>query len=169
MLWNSFLLAIKGISRNLMRSFLTMLGIVIGVAAVITMVTLGNGATQAVKDQVSSMGSNLLMIRPGTAMRGPKGAGTPDFSLANVKAIREQISGLAAVAPQVNKSETVVAMANNWSTSIIGSNNDYFIAGNWSLADGRVFTDAEEVNQYVLLVIRFAENSMAIPMLSGKK
>ncbi len=153
MLWNSFLLAIKGISRNLMRSFLTMLGIVIGVAAVITMVTLGNGATQAVKDQVSSMGSNLLMIRPGTAMRGPKGAGTPDFSLANVKAIREQISGLAAVAPQVNKSETVVAMANNWSTSIIGSNNDYFIAGNWSLADGRVFTDAEETSGKSVCII----------------
>ena len=101
MLWNSFLLAIKGIRRNLMRSFLTILGIVIGVAAVITMVTLGNGATQAVKDQVSSMGSNLLMIRPGTRMRGPRGAGTPDFSMDDVKAIREQVSGLAAVAPQV--------------------------------------------------------------------
>lgn len=153
MLWNSFLLAIKGIKTNLMRSFLTILGIVIGVAAVITMVTLGNGATQAVKDQVSSMGSNLLMIQPGTRMRGPRGAGTPDFTLADVKAIREQISGLAAVAPQVNKSATVVAMANNWSTSITGSNNDFFIAGNWTLADGRVFTDAELTSGKAVCVI----------------
>jgi len=153
MLWNSFLLAIKGIRRNLMRSFLTIVGIVIGVAAVITMVTLGNGATQSVKDQVSSMGSNLLMIRPGTSMRGPTGAGTPDFSLADLKAIREQITGLAAVAPQVNKSATVVAMANNWTTTILGSTNDYFIAGNWSLADGRVFTEAEEISGKSVCII----------------
>ena len=65
MLWNTLLLALRAIRRNLMRSFLTMLGIVIGVAAVITMVTLGNGATRAVSDQISSLGSNLLMVRPG--------------------------------------------------------------------------------------------------------
>ncbi|MEB8431078.1 ABC transporter permease [Cocleimonas sp. KMM 6892] len=153
MLWSSFLLAIKGIRRNLMRSFLTILGVVIGVAAVITMVTLGNGATQAVKDQVSSLGSNLLMIRPGTRMRGPRGDGTPDFKLDDVKAIREQISGLAAVAPQVNKSETVVAMANNWSTSVTGSNNDFFTAGSWSIAEGRKFTDAEETAGQAVCVI----------------
>jgi putative ABC transport system permease protein len=65
MLWNALLLAVREIRRNLMRSFLTILGIVIGVSAVITMVTLGNGATRAVSDQISSLGSNLLIIRPG--------------------------------------------------------------------------------------------------------
>jgi putative ABC transport system permease protein len=65
MLWNALLLALREIRRNLMRSFLTILGIVIGVSAVITMVTLGNGATQSVSDQISSLGSNLLMVRPG--------------------------------------------------------------------------------------------------------
>ncbi|HEY3460609.1 MAG TPA: ABC transporter permease, partial [Casimicrobiaceae bacterium] len=66
----AFLLSLREIQRNLMRSFLTILGIVIGVAAVITMVTLGNGATQAVSDQISSLGSNLLIVRPGQRMQG---------------------------------------------------------------------------------------------------
>ncbi|WP_266096945.1 ABC transporter permease [Thiothrix subterranea] len=74
MLWSSFLLALREIRRNLLRSFLTILGIVIGVSAVITMVTLGNGATQAVKNQVSSLGSNLLQIRNGQRTMGPPGA-----------------------------------------------------------------------------------------------
>lgn len=154
MLWNSFLLAIREIRRNLMRSFLTILGIVIGVSAVITMVTLGNGATQAVKDQVSSLGSNLLQIRPGQRMMGPRGGGgAPPFKLEDAEAIRTQISGLAAIAPQVNKSATVVAMANNWSTSITGTTNDFFPAGSWNLAAGRTFTDAEEKAGQAVCVI----------------
>ena len=91
MLWSSFLLALREVRRNLLRSFLTILGIVIGVSAVITMVTLGNGATQAVKDQVSSLGSNLLQIRNGQRMMGPPGGGStgsPPFSLEDVAAIR---------------------------------------------------------------------------------
>ncbi|MCB2038631.1 MAG: ABC transporter permease, partial [Ottowia sp.] len=68
MLWNTLILALRSIRRNLLRSFLTVLGIVIGVSAVITMVTLGSGATQAVQNQISSLGTNLLMIRPGQRM-----------------------------------------------------------------------------------------------------
>jgi putative ABC transport system permease protein len=74
MLLNTLLLALRSIRRNLLRSFLTMLGIVIGVGAVITMVTLGNGATRAVHDQIASLGSNLLMVRPGQRL-GPGGGG----------------------------------------------------------------------------------------------
>ena len=144
MFWNSLLLALREIRRNLLRSFLTILGIVIGVGAVITMVTLGNGATQAIKDQVSSLGSNLLQVRPGQRMFGPGGGGAPQFKLEDVKAIRQQISGLAAVAPQVSRNATVVAGTNNWSTSVTGSNLDYFTAGNWALAEGRLFTPEEE-------------------------
>lgn len=78
-LLSTFLLALREIRRNLMRSFLTVLGIVIGVAAVVTMVTLGNGATRAVSDQISSLGSNLLMIRPGQRLGpGRESAGAPD-------------------------------------------------------------------------------------------
>jgi putative ABC transport system permease protein len=152
MLWSSFLLALREIRRNLLRSFLTILGIVIGVSAVITMVTLGNGATQAVKNQVASLGSNLLQIRAGQRMFGG-GGGAPDFTLADIDAIRSQIPGLAAVAPQENKNATVVAGSNNWSTSVVGSNNDFFIAGSWKIAAGRTFTDAEQqAGQTVCLI-----------------
>ncbi|WP_298610131.1 ABC transporter permease [uncultured Thiothrix sp.] len=146
MFWNSLLLAMREIRRNLLRSFLTILGIVIGVSAVITMVTLGNGATQSVKDQVSSLGSNLLQIRTGQRMMGPPGGGggAPAFKLEDVEAIRHNVSGLSGVAPQVSRTATVVSMANNWSTSVTGSTNDFFTVGNWKLASGRSFTEQEE-------------------------
>lgn len=153
MLWNSFLLAIREIRRNILRSFLTILGIVIGVSAVITMVTLGNGATQAVQNQVSSLGSNLLNIRAGQRMRGGGGKRAPDFTMEDVKAIRQQIDGLAAVAPQESSSATVVWGNNNWSTSVTGSNNDFFTAGNWELTAGRTFTDAEDSSGASVCVI----------------
>jgi len=142
MLWNTLLLALRAIRRNLMRSFLTILGIVIGVAAVVTMVTLGQGATRSVSDQISSMGSNLLMIRPGQRF-GPGSDSAASFKLADVEAIRNQINAASMVAPVVTKSATAVYQANNWSTVINGSNNDYFPAGNWVLAAGRTFNDAE--------------------------
>jgi putative ABC transport system permease protein len=143
MLWNTLLLALRSIRRNLMRSFLTILGIVIGVAAVITMVTLGNGATKSVSDQISSMGSNLLMLRPGQRF-GPGSEGAPNFKSADVEAIRNQITSAEAVAPVVSKTATAVYQARNWSTVVTGSSNDYFQAGNWELAAGRTFSETEE-------------------------
>jgi len=143
MLWNTLLLALRAIRRNLMRSFLTILGIVIGVAAVITMVTLGNGATKSVSDQISSMGSNLIMVIPGQRF-GPGSEGAPSFKLADTEAIRNQIGSAEAVAPVVNKTATAVYAAENWSTVVTGSSNGYFQAGNWELAAGRTFTEAEE-------------------------
>ncbi len=145
MLWNAFLLALREIRRNLVRSFLTILGIVIGVAAVITMVTLGSGATRAVANQIASLGSNLLMIRPGQRL-GPArdAAGAPNFRVADGEAIDAQVGGVAAVAPSVTRGVTVVYMARNWSTSIVGTTLAYFTIGNWTLADGREFNDAEE-------------------------
>src|SRR6185369_9055150 len=87
MLLNTLLLAIRSIRRNLLRSFLTILGIVIGVSAVITMVTLGHGATQAVQMQISSLGTNLLMVRPGQRL-GPGGpGGAPTFKEVDAEAI----------------------------------------------------------------------------------
>jgi len=140
MLWNTLLLALRSIRRNLLRSFLTILGIVIGVAAVITMVTLGKGATRSVSDQIASIGSNLLMLRPGQRY----GEDAPDFKIADVEAIRNQISSVAAVAPSATKTVTAVYQARNWSTLVTGTDNDYFRAGNWKLASGREFTEAEE-------------------------
>ncbi len=143
MLWNTLLLALRAIRRNVLRSFLTILGVVIGVAAVITMVTLGNGATQSVSDQISGMGSNLIMAIPGQRF-GPGAQGAPDFKTSDVEAIREQVSGVARVAPVASKTVTAVYQANNWSTVVSGTSNDYFPAGNWELAAGRTFTEAEE-------------------------
>ena len=152
MLWNTLLLALRSIRRNLMRSFLTILGIVIGVAAVITMVTLGNGATKSVSDQISSMGSNLLMVRPGQRY-GPGSEGAPNFKSADVEAIRNQITSAAAVAPVASKTVTAVYQARNWSTVVTGSTNDYFQAGNWELAAGRTFSESEERSGKAVCVI----------------
>jgi len=123
---------------------LTMLGIIIGVAAVITMVTLGNGATRSISDQVASLGSNLLMVRPGQRM-GPGGsAGAPQFSIDDVAAIRQQVAGLNAVAPETRRSAGVVVGSRNWSTVVTGSTTEYFAAAGWTLAAGRVFGASEE-------------------------
>jgi putative ABC transport system permease protein len=141
---NTFLLAFRAIRRNLLRSFLTVLGIVIGVAAVITMVTLGNGATQAVRDQISSLGSNLLMVRPGQRLGpGMGGAGAPAFKESDIDAIDSQLAGIKAVAPEVRAGVTVVANGKNWATTVTGSTNAYFTTSNWTIASGRTFSDEE--------------------------
>lgn len=143
MWFNTLLLALREIRRNLLRSFLTMLGIVIGVSAVITMVTLGNGATRAVQAQIASLGSNLLMVLPGQRM-GPGSAGGPAFNASDVEAIAQQIGGLRAVAPEVRSSAVLVANGRNWSAGVTGSTQDWFGVANWSFAAGRGFEPDEE-------------------------
>ena len=140
---NTLLLALRSIRRNLMRSFLTILGIVIGVSAVITMVTLGNGATLAIQNQISGLGTNLLQVRPGQRM-GPGSGGAPAFKETDAEAIATQIGGITAVAPEARTGATVVAQGRNWTSSIIGSTNAWLVTGNWNLADGRDFSDDEQ-------------------------
>ena len=150
---NAFILALRQIWRNPMRSLLTVLGIVIGVAAVITMVPVGNGATQAGREQIESLGSNQLMVRPGQRM-GPGGsAGAPSFKLEDVDAIANQIAGVKAVAPQRQQSMTVVAQGRNWSTQVIGSSNQYFILDNRQIRQGRYFEPQEEQSGAAVCVI----------------
>jgi putative ABC transport system permease protein len=145
MLGTTIVLAVREIRRHLLRSFLTILGIVIGVGAVVTMVTLGNGATAAVQQQISSLGANILQVRPGQGFgRGGGGPQPPDFDIADVEAIRDQIAGVRAVAPQAQSSVTAVRNASNWQTTINGTTADFFTAQQWPLAGGRVFTPAEE-------------------------
>jgi putative ABC transport system permease protein len=144
-IWSTLLIALREIRRNLLRSFLTILGIVIGVAAVITMVTIGRGATQAVSDQISSLGTNLLMVRPGQRLGpGRDAAGSPPFKVADADAIAAQVGGVAAVAPQTSTGVTVVQGARNWSTQVVGTTEAYFETNNWTLAEGRLFTDVEQ-------------------------
>jgi putative ABC transport system permease protein len=142
---NTLLLALRSIRRNLLRSFLTILGIVIGVSAVITMVTVGNGATTAVQNQISGLGTNLLQIRPGQRMGpGGSGASAPAFKESDGDAIAAQIGGIAAVAPEARSGAVLVASGRNWSSSVIGSTNEWLITGNWKIADGRNFSDDEQ-------------------------
>ena len=144
MFLNALLLALRAIRRNLMRSFLTVLGVVIGVAAVVTMVTLGNGATKMVSDQISSLGSNLLILSPGQRLGpGRDSAGANKFKLADVDALLTQSPSLRSVAPVVSSRVTLVARNQNWQSSVNGTTNAYFATGNWTIAEGREFADDE--------------------------
>lgn len=141
---STLLLAMRSIRRNLLRSFLTILGIVIGVSAVITMVTVGNGATLAIQNQISGLGTNLLQVRPGQRMMGG-GGGAPPFKEADAEAIASQIGGIAAVAPEARSGAVLVLDGRNWNSSIIGSTQQWLFTGNWKLADGRSFNDDEQL------------------------
>ena len=153
MLLNTLFLALRSIRRNLLRSFLTILGIVIGVSAVITMVTLGKGATQAVQMQISSLGTNLLMVRSGQRQGPGGGGGAASFKEADADAIQAQIGGVAAVAPEGRTNVTVVANGRNWSTTVTGSSNAWFVTGNWKLASGRMFADEEQTAGAAVCII----------------
>jgi putative ABC transport system permease protein len=145
MLWETLLLAQREIRRNVMRSSLTILGIVIGVAAVITMVTVGNGATAKVTSDISKLGSNMLHVRPGQGRHGPGGARTSEypFDAADVAAIEREVSGLRAVAPTAGSSGQVVYGNENRSTSVTGSTNAFMEVRDWPLDSGRRFTEGE--------------------------
>jgi putative ABC transport system permease protein len=154
MLWNSLILAVRAIRRNVLRSFLTILGVVIGVASVIVMVTLGDGATQSVKEQMQRLGANLLMVRPGMRMGpGRDEALAPNFKMADVEALAEQITSAKAVVPTAGATVTVVYGNKNWQTNATGSTAAYFQTNNWRLASGRFFTDAEALGGRAVCVI----------------
>lgn len=138
-------LAFREIRRHLLRSFLTTLGIVIGVAAVVTMVQLGNGATAAVQEQISGLGANILQVRPGQGFgRGGGGLSPPNFRESDLAAIRGQIAGIKAVAPSATTSITGIYNASNWQSTLTGTTGDYFAAQQWALESGRYFNETEE-------------------------
>ncbi len=144
MLLETFRLALLTVARNKLRSFLTVLGIVIGVASVIAMVTVGQGSTAQVQSDVASLGSNLLMLRagaPGGGM-GAEAQSTPPLTLRDAAAITE-LSTVATDAPVTSFAATAVANGVNWSTNIVGSDNSYLAIRTWSLSLGNRFTEAE--------------------------
>jgi putative ABC transport system permease protein len=143
MLIEALKLALQAIRRNALRSFLTVLGIVIGVAAVIALVTIGNGTTAKVTADLASLGSNLLFIRPGQF--GPRAVGTDarPFNSRDIEALTSEIPGVRAVAPVAQRTVTVVYGAQNRRTVLVGTDNDYFITQNWTLEAGREFFDGE--------------------------
>jgi putative ABC transport system permease protein len=145
MFFETVRLAMRAISRNMLRSFLTVLGVVIGVAAVIAMVTIGNGTTEQVKSELSRLGTNMLFVRPGQFGPGRASVDAKRFTDSDVQAVRDQISGVRAVAP-LNRSSaaTVIYGGKNHQTSVVGTTNDYLIAQDWTIALGREFLPAED-------------------------
>jgi len=141
MIANAFLLALREIRNNLMRAALTTLGIIIGVAAVIAMVSLGTAATKGVTTEIANMGRNLLVIIPGTR-RGPPVGATP-FTVSDADAIAREIPGLAAVAPEAEQSAIAVNGSKNHTTQVTGSTNAVFVARDWHILEGRQFTLGE--------------------------
>ncbi len=139
MFGSTLLLAFREIRRHLLRSFLTTLGIIIGVAAVITMVTLGNGVTASVKDQISSLGSNVFIVFPITGDRDfPR-----PFEESDIEAVGKQIAGVEEVAGSVNASGTAFHNGQDWATSVQGADDAFLRAQSIDIVEGRPFTNEE--------------------------
>jgi putative ABC transport system permease protein len=139
-------LALQAIRRNPLRSSLTVLGIVIGVAAVIAMVTIGSGATAKVTADLSKLGTNLLMVRPGQGFGGPGGvrSDAPPFEVADATAIAREVPGIEAVAPVASRPSQLIAGGRNRATSVTGSTARFLDVRAWKLESGRAFTASEE-------------------------
>lgn len=143
-LWDIVLMALRAIAKNKVRAFLTALGVVIGVASVIAMVHLGQAATMSVTQQISSMGSNLLIVRPGGNKRGADGRRISGaaFDEFDTKALSRELKG-AVVAPTVGAQAIVVYGNANYTAPITGTSNEFFKVRSWSLESGRLFSPNE--------------------------
>jgi putative ABC transport system permease protein len=143
MLLEAIKLALQSIRRNALRSFLTVLGIVIGVGAVIAMVTIGNGTTAKVSADLAKLGSNLLFVSPGQFGPGRASSDAKAFNARDVEAMRSQLGGVRAVAPVAQTSVTVIYGAESRNTVVTGTDNAYFVTQDWMLTAGRSFLDGE--------------------------
>jgi putative ABC transport system permease protein len=140
-------IAVDSLMRHKTRAILTMLGIIIGVGAVVAMVAIGQGAQNAVESQIASLGSNVIMIFPGASTRGGVSSGAggmQSLTLDDVQAIKEQCPAVGAISPAIRTNRQVVAGNLNWMTSIQGGYPDFFQIREWSLQSGEFFTDQDE-------------------------
>jgi putative ABC transport system permease protein len=145
-LLQSLLIAVRALLVNKMRALLTMLGIIIGIAAVIAMVAIGAGASKMISDQISSIGSNLLLVIPGSTTSGglrTGSGGTPTLTYDDARAIKAECPSVAEVAPTVRGSAQVVFGNQNWSTIIQGSVPEVLIVRDWPLTAGRSFSQSD--------------------------
>ena len=139
-------IALRALRVNKSRSFLTMLGIIIGIAAVIVMVAVGTGASRRIADQIASMGSNLLIALPGSTTSGGIRGGfgsLPSLTYDDVAAIRSECPAVALAAPEQRGTAQAIAGNANWSTVVYGTSTEMFAIREWSLAQGRFFSPAE--------------------------
>ena len=143
---NLFKIAIRAIAANKMRSFLTALGIIIGIAAVITMLAIGQGSKASIKANIAEMGSNMIMISPGADMRGgvrQDASSMETLKQADYQSIKEDCNYISAISPTVNSSGQWIYGNNNTQSSIYGVNQDYLIIRQLKVADGEMFTDTD--------------------------
>jgi putative ABC transport system permease protein len=146
MLLESFGIALRSLRANKMRSFLTMLGIIIGVASVITMIAVGAGAQTQVAEQIRSLGANVLMVIPGAARDGgarKESGSRHTLTESDARAIAS-LPQVQAAAPSIRGAQQIVRGAKNWNTTVNGTTADYFLIRDWPLAAGRQFSQAEE-------------------------
>jgi putative ABC transport system permease protein len=147
MLLESLGIALRSLRASKMRSFLTMLGIIIGVASVITMVAVGAGAQTRVAEQIRSLGANVLMVMPGTAREGgvrKESGSRHTLTESDAVAIASQLPQVQAAAPSIRSAQQIVHADKNWNTTINGTTTDYFVIRDWAAAAGRQFSRAEE-------------------------
>ncbi len=145
-LLNLFKIAYKAIILNKTRTLLTMLGIIIGVASVIAMLAIGEGSKESIRETISSMGSNMITVRPGADSRGPargSGGNVQTLTLKDYEVLKEQATLLSYISPVVNGGGQVINGSNNWPSSIYGVNPDYLNIKVVGLQSGSMFTDAE--------------------------
>ena len=143
---NLFKIAIRAIAANKMRSFLTALGIIIGIAAVITMLAIGQGSKASIKANIAEMGSNMIMISPGADMRGgvrQDASSMETLKQADYESIKEDCNYISAISPTVNSSGQWIYGNNNTQSSIYGVNQDYLSIRQLKVADGEMFTDTD--------------------------
>ncbi|ODR97615.1 multidrug ABC transporter substrate-binding protein [Methyloceanibacter superfactus] len=143
MFYETLKLAVQAIRRNALRSFLTLLGIVIGVSAVIAMVTIGNGTTEKVKEEMAKLGSNVLFVRPGQWGPGRSSATAKPFDMRDIAELRSQLHGVRAVAPMGQQAVTVVYGSESRSVGTIGTDASYIVTQDWGLSEGRNFVEGE--------------------------
>jgi len=139
-------LAWKSILKNKLRTLLTMLGIVIGVGAVIVMVAVGQGAQAQIQASISSLGTNLILVLPGATQQGGVSQGAATFNrltIQDAEKLKAEGSTLAAVSPSIQTRQVVIGPAGNWRTSINGVSPDYFTIRDWNVTSGDIFTDAD--------------------------
>ncbi|MCU0659340.1 MAG: ABC transporter permease [Polyangiaceae bacterium] len=151
-----FRVALRALFRNKMRSFLTMLGIIIGVAAVIAMVAIGEGAKAQVEAAFASMGTNLLILMPGSTSSGGVQGGfgsQPTLTWDDLRAIQTELSSVKAASPQLRMNGQILAEEGNWSSTIYGVSPEYFDIRSWKMASGERFSaaDVEASNKVLIL------------------
>jgi putative ABC transport system permease protein len=144
--WQTAVIALRALRRNKMRSTLTALGIIIGVASVVAMVAVGNGAQARITSQVAALGQNLLSVFAGSRKSGGVNSGLGSASaltLPDAEAIRREISDVVAISPEDSTTAQAIANGRNWSTTVAGESPDYLKIRDWKLASGSMFTERE--------------------------